>query len=369
MGPTLQHIDYDWIDNLKQINVLTLGFRSANGAAFLYPLVRHQQKLRDAGINVRITTKADAAITDCDILLVDSKHFRGAPDRIATLGQLASFSEATTLWWCDTTDSTGTLQSDVIDIVDRYYKSQLLRERDLYTHDLYGDRIASDYYHRTASIVDEEPTRVGLPLQAHNLSKLHVSWNSGLANYSPWGWLFTRSYDHLHLRFLLRSPRKWTDPLQNRPVSVSGRFGFESRKPTLRYQREKVHQVLSNRVSTDKINRGQFIKELQRSVAVVSPFGFGEITLRDFEIFINGALIIKPDMSHLETWPPLFEENETYVPFHWNVNDLDAVLDWVQSNRTAVQEIAAEGQRRYKSYVADKWGADEFVTRFTTMVS
>lgn len=321
------------------------------------------------GINFRITTKIDPAITDCDLLLVDSKHFRAAADRGAVLEQLAAFSEATNVWWCDTTDSTGTLQSDVIDIVGRYYKSQLLHDRNLYTHDLYGDRIASDYYHRTASIVDDHPTRVGKPLQAHHLEKLHVSWNSGLANYSPWGWLLTRAYERTHLKFLLRPPGKWTSPFENRPIPVSGRFGFANRKATLRYQREQVHRVLSSRVSTDKIKRGEFIRELQGTVGVVSPFGFGEITLRDFEIFINGALLIKPEMSHLETWPPLFDENQTYIPFRWDVVGLDAVLDWVQSNHRAVQEIAAEGQRRYKSYVADDWGADQFVSRFASMVS
>lgn len=348
---------------------MTLGFRSANGAAFLYPFIRYQQKLRDAGLNVRITTQADAALTACDLLLVDSKYFRSTLDRNTVLEKLASFSECTTLWWCDTTDSTGTLQSYVIDAVSRYYKSQLLRDRELYTLDLYGDRIASDYYHRTAFINDDDPTRVGAPLEAHQLDKLRTSWNSGLANYSPWGWLFTRAYERTHLRFLLRAPRVWTDPSQNRPISVSGRFGFASRKPTLRHQRELVHQVLSRRVSTEKIKRGEFLRELQRSLAAASPFGYGEITLRDFEVFINGSLLLKPDMSHLETWPPLFRENETYIPFKWDVSDLEAVLDWIAGHPSEVQAIASEGQRLYKSYVAEEWGAEEFVKRFASMVS
>ena len=48
----------------------------------------------------------------------------------------------------------------------------------------------------------------------------------------------------------------------------------------------------------------------------LSPFGWGEIGARDFEIFINGSLLIKPDMSHLETygtfinlWKPLFQQD------------------------------------------------------------
>ena len=31
----------------------------------------------------------------------------------------------------------------------------------------------------------------------------------------------------------------------------------------------------------------------------MSPFGFGEICYRDFEAMLNGACLIKPDVSHL----------------------------------------------------------------------
>ena len=36
---------------------------------------------------------------------------------------------------------------------------------------------------------------------------------------------------------------------------------------------------------------------------VISAFGLGEIILKDFETFLTGGMLMKPDMSHMETWP------------------------------------------------------------------
>ena len=39
---------------------------------------------------------------------------------------------------------------------------------------------------------------------------------------------------------------------------------------------------------------------------MVSPFGFGEITLKDFETFLSGSVLVKPNMSHMETYPNFY---------------------------------------------------------------
>ncbi len=40
-----------------RINVLTPGFTTSNGAAFLFPLVVHKRQLQDAGIDVRFVKR------------------------------------------------------------------------------------------------------------------------------------------------------------------------------------------------------------------------------------------------------------------------------------------------------------------------
>ena len=54
---------------------------------------------------------------------------------------------------------------------------------------------------------------------------------------------------------------------------------------------------------------------------------------RDFEIFINGSLI-KPDMSHLETYPDFYKPMETFVPTRWDFEDLeDKILDLINDKK------------------------------------
>ena len=55
---------------------------------------------------------------------------------------------------------------------------------------------------------------------------------------------------------------------------------------------------------------------------------------RDFEIFINGSLLIKPDMSHLETYPNFYKPMETFVPTRWDFEDLeDKILDLINDKK------------------------------------
>jgi len=38
-----------------------------------------------------------------------------------------------------------------------------------------------------------------------------------------------------------------------------------------------------------------------------------------------GSLLVKPDMSHVRTWPDIFVPHETYVPVSWDFSDLEEV--------------------------------------------
>jgi hypothetical protein len=80
---------------------------------------------------------------------------------------------------------------------------------------------------------------------------------------------------------------------------------------------------------------------------VVSPFGWGEICYRDFECFLAGAVLLKPDMSHLKTWPDYYEPHVTYIPFAWDLSDLEQRIMDVLSDVERSQEIATNGQRRF----------------------
>ncbi|MFH0839974.1 MAG: glycosyltransferase, partial [Candidatus Omnitrophota bacterium] len=83
----------------------------------------------------------------------------------------------------------------------------------------------------------------------------------------------------------------------------------------------------------------------------VSPFGLGEISCRDFEVIINGALLYKQNMSHLETWPPLYADEKTYVSFSWDLSDFEDKLKALLKDEDRILRISKEAQRIYEYYL------------------
>ena len=244
----------------------------------------------------------------------------------------------------------------------------MLADTTRYTEHIYGGREHSDFYHRTASVNDDGPA-VDDPASPENLDKLGVSWNSGLANYSTYGPMKVGLYRKTRIRRLLSYPQAMGHPNSSRSVDVSARFGASYSKATVRYQREQIRELLGDRFDTSKLNRRGYMKELRRSKLVLSPFGWGEITLKDFEVFLTGGLLLKPAMDHLVTWPNFFESGVTCLTHDWNLTDLGGWIEWALENSTDRQAIAAEGQKRYIEYTSGPHAPEIFVEHLRAVLS
>ena len=145
-------------------------------------------------------------------------------------------------------------------------------------------------------------------------------------------------------------------------------MGISYPRNTVSYQRRQLLARLPRYVSTDKLARGNYFAELRKSRAVLSPFGLGEITLKDFEVFLTGALLVKPDISHLETWPDLYRDKETILTFRWDFEDLNLLVDHIENSPRRIGEIAEQGQTEYLRYVASNESAELFYKHFSKMI-
>ena len=356
---------------MTDINVLTPGFTSSNGSAFLFPLVVHRNALQNASLNVRIVSRSTKGLTDCDILAIDSKEFRNdwVNQKSRTIDLIASYKNAgTKVIWFDTTDGTGTLQSSVLAVVDRYLKSQLLIDKSRYTKIIYGGRVHSEYYHNTVGISDNEAA-IDEPITPEDTVKLGVSWNSGLADYSTYGPRWINLHRRTRLNWFLRYPGAIENPASRRPNNLSARFGATYSRATVRYQREKIREILSSQFDTQKLNRRGYMKELGRSKIVLSPFGWGEITLKDFEVFLTGGMLLKPSMDHMQTWPNFYEKGVTYLSHAWDLNNLEECIKWAIENESQRVELASEGQHRYIEHTSGPNAADIFTEHFKELIN
>ncbi|MBO21209.1 MAG: hypothetical protein CMM26_02335 [Rhodospirillaceae bacterium] len=358
---------------MHRINLLTRGFETPNGRAFLFPLVVHRRALAAAGIDIRLLADPDdPRATDCDLLFIESRVFSPRWETEGdgpVLANIASLADRVPITWFDISDSTGWLQSQVLPMVRVYCKAQLLADRTAYTRPQYGNRIWADHYHRTEGVHDAKPAVPRIVEDSAHLDRLRVSWNSGLADYSLHGPARMALRQHIPLDALLRVPTRFTPVDNRRDIPFVCRMGTSYPRESVSHQRRRIAALLDGRRPTDKLGRRAFLAETRRTRLVISPFGFGEITLKDFEAILCGATLLKPDMSHLETWPDLFRDGETIVTHKWDLSDFLKRIEEANDRSDELRVIAGRAQTAYRAALADAGAAERFANRVRDIVN
>lgn len=95
-----------------------------------------------------------------------------------------------------------------------------------------------------------------------------------------------------------------------------------------------------------RLNRDEYLKTMYDCKIILAPFGFGEITPRDLEAAMFGSVLIKPDMSHIETLPNVYIPYETYVPCKHDFSDINEKIDYVLSDYKNIQKAYTENFRK-----------------------
>jgi hypothetical protein len=151
-------------------------------------------------------------------------------------------------------------------------------------------------------------------------------------------------------RFFYGSGKLPRDPVAaNRgTIAVHARILLAGR-PSIAQQRKLILDKIESRPEFLKGETSQaaYNREVANSRIVLSPFGWGELCLRDYEAVLGGALLLKPDMGHLETWPDVFKPHETYAPFDWDASDLLEVAARYLDDEPGRRRIA---QAAFESY-------------------
>ncbi|MBM3503980.1 MAG: glycosyltransferase family 1 protein [Alphaproteobacteria bacterium] len=346
-----------------RIAILTSGFTSQNARSFLAPLIRCRRLLEDRGISISLRS-APEEIADGPILAIDSRAFDPILDRQPdlALGLLDRWRRSfERVVYCDLTDSSTWIRHEVLPLVTRYAKGQLPVDRTVLSRPLYGRRLHTDYYHRANAVADDAPAW-GAPLTSTDLAKLAVAWNSGLSNYMPYGPRITDLLGRNGLAsWIAAIPIAFHSVDRARTIPVSGRFATRYGRASVAYQRQEVGRRLE--LPAKRLSKCAYFRELYRSAVVLSPFGWGEINQKDFEVFLAGAALLKPDMSHLETWPPLYEPGVTYAAFAWDFSDLVEQVDRLVADGRTRTALARAGQERYRHYLLSQAAAEEFCDR------
>jgi len=336
------------------------------------PILSNIDRLRDRGIEASWQFKPDAALADCDVVLINSKFWEGNWNlhRDRALELLSELSNnVSRVYYFDRSSTAAQIIPDIFPLVTKYYKTNLLRNRSAYLAPIYGARYFSQYYHDELG-VEDAPAEYSMFLEDEDqLKKLGVSWNTGLANYGMFGPRWSSFYDRFPLRTFLAYPGKFHRPSSERPIAVSCRMSVTYKYKTVEYQRRKLAEILASHRRTDRVSKWRYFYELRKSKIVASPFGYSEINYKDFETFICGALLLKPDMSHLETYPSFYRAGETYSSHSWLLDDVPGILEEILDNYETYLEVARRGQEMYRYHVATDDGWEEFADHFANLVT
>jgi hypothetical protein len=111
----------------------------------------------------------------------------------------------------------------------------------------------------------------------------------------------------------------------------------------MRTEAKKAAQTLPSSIvvaNDSRVNRRSYFKELRQSKICFSPFGYGEVCWRDFEAMTTGAVLVKPDVSHLKLAHDIFVPGKTYVPIKWDLSDLCETVQRLLATPSELQRIS-----------------------------
>lgn len=250
---------------------------------------------------------------------------------------------------------------DILPFVDRFFDKSLFSNPENYSKELYGKNLFADYYHTRYGVTDNPEYRFQSAVTPENSKRIELSWNIGIGGYprrdfpQRLGVTFARGglpdMGYLFGGCLPKPPPNFSSP--KRHIVVHARIDLVS-CPSIAYQRTLFLQRIAQNAPHQKIsfltgltNQDQYYKELSDAKMVLSPFGWGEVCHRDFEAINAGALLLKPDMSHIKTYPDVYIPYETYVPLDWDGNDLFEKAEQYAADDKELSRIAQNAFEQY----------------------
>jgi len=364
----------------NRINILYSNLKvNGNELATLFPLKYNKERLRtDYGLDIKFFQSITKKLYDCDVLIVSSwiigREFKWWDDKeykIYDFLQTAKTKIRKVIWY-DISDSSGTTHFKVLPYVDTYLKCQILSDKKQYLKKYYANRVFTDFYNKNFNIEDENAgeDHLGVNPLEKDLSKIKCGWNTGMSNYGSYSsyWAIIDHFIGNKFNLPLYYPSRWVAPDTQRLIDYSCRVGYSYDRNTVSFQRKEIAKILKGKISVNKLNRKEYFKEMENSRICISPFGLGEITLRDFEIILSGAAIFKANCDHMETWPNFFQKDLTYFDYKWDLSDFEDKLDHISGNHKLVSEISNNCQMLYKELLTTESGYHQFCKRFAKLV-
>ena len=237
---------------------------------------------------------------------------------------------------------------EMLPFIDLYVKKHIFSDKREYLRRFVGKSNLHDYVHHkyghnfSAKDFDAEKAILGSgPVPEAQLCKITLGYNLALDRKIVK--LFANSDKFVNCS------NKTNDILFRGTVPPHDIWLYHLRQsfePILDRLRGSLHVIVSDK----RVPEAMYYLEMVNSKICFSPFGYGEICWRDFEVIICRCLLLKPDVSHLETYPQIFVSYVTYIPIKWDFSDLEEKCRYYASNddeRIRITQAAFDVLRKF----------------------
>ncbi|TWU56939.1 hypothetical protein Poly51_28580 [Rubripirellula tenax] len=341
VGPTEDCI-YQWMtdslhDNVRAFRKFGLSLSFANQAGFAETIAMVREKRPQV---LFITFDWREEVSAC----------------VDMLAALRSSGDCPKIVYVDTYDQTTTPFFPVLPFVDVYWKKQILNPMSLYnTNDWPGGNPLAEIAAKHCD-VDVGDWSFSSPLPTEYADRVKVYWNLG-----AWGEISKRARHPVIDSAKRMAERKKSIDIFCR-VSVLPMKGADPKNIYSAHRRqclnaleplEKKYKIESNR-DDSKVPLKEFYRQLRSSRIALSPWGWGEVTDRDFRIVDCRALLIKPDTSHMLTDPNIYVPGETYIPVRWDLADLTEKCEYYLERPDEIRRITDNAFDAFKRFFQER---------------
>ncbi len=257
------------------------------------------------------------------------------------------------LIFMDPWDQTSSRFFGVLPHVDKFLKFQRLKDTRLYLRRYVGGTLITDFFANYLGY-SFHGWDVSSTVEPGLETRIDNSWNFALA----------RKYR----KVIQQSVRHQMAAFDARPIDIFCHLSLgKPDEPNSWYARYRK-QTLATLTPLEKrhklamsgdyfghrtVSSKQYQHDIRNSKIVVSPYGWGEITWRDYEAACHACLLIKPSVEHVTTTPDIFVAGETYVPVRWDLSDLEQKCEYYLDHPDEAETIADNLYQAYRRYFTE----------------
>ena len=114
----------------------------------------------------------------------------------------------------------------------------------------------------------------------------------------------------------------------------------------LNYKDNRDKYKIARLVDGKKVPLNEYYDKMYNSKIIMAPLGYGAMAPRDLESAMFGSILVKPDMSFIDSKPFIYEDNETYIAVNYDWSNLEEKIDYILSDYSNIRERLVQNMRK-----------------------